>query len=115
MLVLMKQVIRSHIKPYKYFSENNECVGTYVMHLPDAFNGFNIEFTPLPGTKIETAVKESIKLSNKYEMSVWMSWFRIKIDIPYKTDNDEKSVTNIVDKYLKTFEQRAATARCVGA
>ena len=111
---MLRQVIRSHIKPYKLYSKDNKCIGTYVIHMPDVFTGFNIELIPLPGTRIENAVKESIELSNRYQLSVWMNWFQIRIDIPYKTNSDEKTINDIVDKYLKTFEHRAKTNRCVG-
>lgn len=109
---MLRQVIRSHIKPYKLYSEDNKCVGTYVIYLD--FVGFNIKLTPLPGTRIDNAVKESVKLSNKYKTSVWMNWFQIRIDIPYKTNSDEKTINNIVDEYLKTFEWHAKNSRCVG-
>lgn len=116
MSISFKQIIRSHIRPYKHYSDDNKLVGTYVMHMPNAFTGLpfaNIEFTPVIGTHVETAVGESIKISDKYQTNVWMKFFGIRINVPYKTETDE--IKAIVDKYLRTWHQLAAYSHQVAA
>ncbi len=104
------------VKPYKHYSDDNKYLGKYVIHCPDIFglNDFNIEFTPVDGIKIDQAVKESIRISDKWQMRVWMNWFNIRVDVPYKTNSDDKSIQTIIDDYLQKFKRDAAASRCVG-
>ncbi|MBO7656443.1 MAG: hypothetical protein J6S80_01810 [Alphaproteobacteria bacterium] len=118
---LLGKIIRSHIRPYKHYSVDGRLVGKYVIHMPRLFDipvpyaqGFNIEFTPLVGTKVEDSVRESIKISDAYQMDVWMNWYNIPINVPYKTENNEQAIRAIVDAYLERFNQRAKRSRCVG-
>ena len=47
-------------------------------------------------------------------MDLWMNWFYIIINIPYKTNSDEETIQEIVDTYSKRFKQQANRDRCVG-
>lgn len=121
MFRLFNKIVRSHVIPYKHYSEDGKLVGKYVIHMPKLLGipvpykpAFNIEFTPIAGTHVEEAVRESIKISDKYQMDLWMNWFYIIINIPYKTNSDEETIQKIVDTYSKRFEQQANRDRCVG-
>ena len=108
--ITLKQVIRSHIRPYKYRSGNDKLVGTYVMHMPNEFDGRpwpSIKFTPSVGTYVETAVGASIQISYDYQTNVWMVFRGVQIDVPYKTKPSE--IEAIVDKYLNAWHQLVAT------
>ncbi len=108
--ITLKQIIRSHIRPYKYYSDDNKLVGSYVMHMPNEFDGrpyFSIEFTPIIGTHIETAVDASIQISYDYQTNVWMMFRGVRIDVPYKTKPSETGA--IIDKYLSAWHQLVAT------
>lgn len=108
--ITLKQIIRSHIRPYKYRSDGNKLVGTYIMHMPNEFDGrpyFSIEFTPIIGTHIETAVDASIQISYDYQTNVWMMFRGVQIDVPYKTKPSETGA--IIDKYLSAWHQLVAT------
>ena len=108
--ITIKQIIRSHIRPYKYRSDGNKLVGTYIMHMPNEFYGrpyFSIEFTPIIGTHIEAAVDASIQISYDYQTNVWMMFRGVQIDVPYKTKPSETGA--IIDKYLSAWQQLVAT------
>ena len=108
--ITLKQIIRSHIRPYKYRSDGNKLVGTYIMHMPNEFYGrpyFSIEFTPIIGTHIEAAVDASIQISYDYQTNVWMMFRGVQIDVPYKTKPSETGA--IIDKYLSAWHQLVAT------
>lgn len=107
--ITLKQIIRSHIRPYKYYSDDNKLVGTYIMHMPNEFDGrpyFSIEFTPIIGTHIEAAVDASIQISYDYQTNVWMMFRGVQIDVPYKTKPSETGA--IIDKYLSAWHQLVA-------
>lgn len=108
--ITLKQIIRSHIRPYKYYSDDNKLVGSYVMHMPNEFDGRpwpSIKFTPSVGTYVETAVGASIQISYDYQTNVWMVFRGVQIDVPYKTKPSE--IGAIVDKYLNAWHQLVAT------
>jgi len=108
--ITLKQIIRSHIRPYKYRSDGNKLVGTYIMHMSNEFDGrpyFSIEFTPIIGTHIEAAVDASIQISYDYQTNVWMMFRGVQIDVPYKTKPSETGA--IIDKYLSAWHQLVAT------
>lgn len=108
--ITLKQIIRSHIRPYKYRSDGNKLVGTYIMHIPNEFDVrpyFSIEFTPIIGTHIEAAVDASIQISYDYQTNVWMMFRGVQIDVPYKTKPSETGA--IIDKYLSAWHQLVAT------
>lgn len=111
---LLKQIVQCSITKVvarKHCSDDGKPLGKYVMWMPSAFpfrdgryiNEFNIHFKPVEGMHIEQAVRESIKLSDKYKMMVWMKWFDIFVYIPYKTNDDDKTVQEIVDAYRRNY------------
>ena len=107
--ITLKQIIRSHIRPYKYHSDGNKLVGTYIMHMPNEFDVrpyFSIEFTPIIGAHIEAAVDASIQISYDYQTNVWMVFRGVQIDVPYKTKPSETGA--IIDKYLSAWRQLVA-------
>lgn len=107
--ITLKQIIRSHIRPYKYYSDDNKLVGSYVMHMPNEFDGRpwpSIKFTPIIGTHIEAALDASIQISYDYQTNVWMMFRGVQIDVPYKTKPSETGA--IIDKYLSAWHQLVA-------
>ena len=114
--ITFKQVIRSHIRPYKYRSDNDKLVGTYVMHMPNEFDGRpypNIEFTPIIGTHIEAAVDASIQISYVYKTNVWMKFSGVPINVTYKTKSSE--IEEIVYKYLDAWRELRVVQGCLFA
>lgn len=114
--ITLKQIIRSHIRPYKYYSDDNKLVGSYVMHMPNEFDGrpyFSIEFTPIIGTHIEAAVDASIQISYDYQTNVWMKFSGVPINVPYKTKSSE--IEKIVYKYLDAWRALRVVQGCLFA
>lgn len=114
--ITLKQIIRSHIRPYKYRSDGNKLVGTYIMHMPNEFDGrpyFSIEFTPIIGTHIEAAVDASIQISYDYQTNVWMKFNSVPINVPYKTKSSE--IEKIVYKYLDAWRALRVVQGCLFA
>lgn len=108
--ITIRQIVRSHIRPYKYYSDDNRLVGTYVMHMPNGFDGRpwpSIKFTPSIGTCVDAVVDASIQISYDYQTNVWMMFRGAQIDVPYKTKPSE--IEAIVDKYLNAWHQLVAT------
>ena len=106
--ITLKQIIRSHIRPYKYYSDDNKLVGSYVMHMPNGFDDrpyVSIEFIPIVGVHIKAALDASIQISYDYQTNVWMKFSGVPINVPYKTKPSE--IGAIIDKYQETWHQLA--------
>ncbi|MBO4582599.1 MAG: hypothetical protein J5714_00885 [Alphaproteobacteria bacterium] len=114
--ITTKQIIRSHIRPYKYRHDGKKLVGTYIMHMPNEFDGqpyTSIEFTPIVGTHIETAVDALIQISYDYKTNVWMKFSGVSINVPYKTKSSE--IEKIVYKYLDAWRALRVVQGCLFA
>lgn len=83
---------------------------------PNEFDGrpyTSIEFTPIVGTHIETALDTSIQISYDYQTNVWMKFSGVPINVPYKTKSSE--IVAIIDKYLEAWHQLRVVQGCLFA
>lgn len=96
-MFVLKEVLVSHIKPYKYM-EDNKHIGNYIV------SAFDVQFIPVQSLHVRDAVRAGITLSTKYKSSAWIKFNGVTITIPYQTNLTSASIDNLVNQYMQMSE-----------